>query len=285
MAQRSTEFMTKNKIIDPSVQKAFLPGISGCTEHITVMSEVIKHIKHQKKTVHITFCDLADAFGSIPHNTILYALKRNQFPQEFQNYFENYYKQVKARVVTKSFKSEIFQFKKGVTQGDPMSASLFILTFQPILDYLKTEEHHGVVVNGKKIITLPYADGFCVITTNVRTQARIISEINKRINSMGMALKPSKCRSFSLRAGQPSIVNFYIDNNLIPSIAQEEQKFLGKVILYSDKSINTLNYLKEILNTRLSNIDKMMIREEYKLWIYEKYFLPFIRFLTGVLED
>ena len=135
----------------------------GCTEHVTVISEIIKHIKAKKKTVHIAFFDLADAFGSVPHDTIFHAFERNNFPHEIQVYIRQYYSQVKSCVVTKSFRSDIFQFKKGVTQGDPLSTLIFILTFQPILDNIKTEETYGIEINGKLIITLPYADDFSII--------------------------------------------------------------------------------------------------------------------------
>ena len=75
LAKRVTTFLTQNKLVDPAVQKAFLPGISGCTEHNAVMEEVIKHIRNSRKTVHIAFFDLADAFGSVPHDLIHHTLE------------------------------------------------------------------------------------------------------------------------------------------------------------------------------------------------------------------
>ena len=95
LSHTTTKFLTENKHIDPSIQKAFLPGVSGCTEHNCVMSETIKHIKHMKKTLHITFFDLADAFGSLPHDVILMSLQQNHFPQEIQEYFINFYPNIK----------------------------------------------------------------------------------------------------------------------------------------------------------------------------------------------
>ena len=88
----------------------------------------------------------------------------------------------------------------------------------------------------EQFITLPFADDFCLVTTDLRTQQRIINQISSHIQAMGMMLKPSKCRSFSIRGGKPEIVHFKIDEAVIPSIAEEEQKFLGRVIFFSGKS-------------------------------------------------
>ena len=129
-----------------------------------------------------------------------------------------------------------------------MSAIIFILTFQPIIDYLKTQEKHGILLNGHKIITLPYTDDFCLITGNNATQQRLISEIHKHITSMGMTLKPSKCHTFSIKAGTPTNLTFKIGENTIPFIEDAEQKFLGKVIFFSGKEKETLSYLSDLFN-------------------------------------
>ena len=50
-------------------------------------------------------------------------------------------------------------------------------------------------LNGE-IITLPYAYDFCLITTDLRKHQNIQNEIKSKIESMGMRLKPAKCRYF-----------------------------------------------------------------------------------------
>ena len=51
--------------------------------------------------------------------------------------------------------------------------------------------------------------------------------MKSKIEIMGMRLKPAKCRSFSIRSGVPSRINFTISETEIPNIFQEEQKFLA----------------------------------------------------------
>ena len=97
LAKRTTDFLVKNEIIDQKLQKAFLPGISGCNEHNLVMDEIITLAKKQRKTAHITFFDLEDAFGSVPHNLIFETLRRNNFPQPLQKYFKSLYTNARSK--------------------------------------------------------------------------------------------------------------------------------------------------------------------------------------------
>ena len=62
---------------------------------------------------------------------------------------------------------------------------------------------------------------------------------------MGMALKPSKCRTFSIISGTPKQTFFHIDHTEISSIAVEEKKVLGKVVFFSGKSKEALSYFKK----------------------------------------
>jgi hypothetical protein len=63
MADRMTVYLSSNGLIDTTVQKAFMRGISGCTNHNLVLQELLAYARMQKKTLHCTFFDLADAFG------------------------------------------------------------------------------------------------------------------------------------------------------------------------------------------------------------------------------
>ena len=285
LSERITTFVTENRYVKNEIQKAFLPGINGVVEHNIVMDEIIKDAKEKKKTVHISFYDLEDAFGSVPHNLIFDTLERNNFPTQISEYIKLLYQNTSAIVNTKKFKSNIFSFKRGVIQGDPLSPIIFLMTFNPIIEYLeKEQERFGYSLNGTKIISLPYADDFCSITTNMRSHQKIMNEINRKIETMGMRLKPIKCRTFSIRSGTPTLIHFKIKENKIPSIAEEEQKFLGKVISFSGKSIDNYNLIKENFTKQLKNLDNTKIRNEYKLWIYKNYFLPSKRFLLTVHE-
>ena len=168
-------------------------------------------------------------------------------------------------------------------QGDPLSPIVFLMVFNPILQSLKLEEEKfGYLLEGRKFITLPYADDFCLITSNKRSHQNLINIINNHTQSMGMKLKPCKCRSFTISSGKPSDVTFKIDDENIATIKHEDQNFLGKLLFFSGKSEDTFNHIKSVFKEGLENIDESSVRDEYKLWIYSNYLLPSKRFLLTV---
>ena len=90
--------------------------INGCIEHNLVLEELVNDAKQKKRTLHVTFID---AFRSVPQSLIMHSFRRNIFPLEIILYIHNFYSNLKAKVQTNTFKSDIFTFKTGVFQGDP----------------------------------------------------------------------------------------------------------------------------------------------------------------------
>ena len=80
----------------------------------------------------------------------------------------------------------------------------------------------------------------------------------------------------------PSRINFTNGETEIPNIFQEEQKFLGKLLFPTGKLSDAFDYIKSEFEKKLININALLIRDEYKVWIDKHYFIPFIRFLLTV---
>ena len=120
LADRVERFATDNKILDPATQKAFLKGINGCVENNQVVHELLLDAKKRNKTIHITFFDLQDAFGSVEHNLLYHVLDVYRFPVQIQRYVRNLYSRLNGRVRGDKWVSAKFPFRRGVFQGDPL---------------------------------------------------------------------------------------------------------------------------------------------------------------------
>ena len=100
------------------------------------------------------------------------------------------------------------------------------------------------------------ADDFCIITTNKARHQKLINEIQENTESMGLKLKPSKCRSFSIQKGKPTVTYYKIGENVVPSVQEEEQKFLGKLVFFKGKPSETYEHIKNEIETKIDYVTK-----------------------------
>ena len=238
-AERTIQFMISNNYIDPQAQKAYMDRINGCVEHITVVHEIIQHAKLNNRTAHISWLDLEDAFGSLSHKLIPYVMKYYNIPETIITCITSLYTKLEGTVETKNWTSETFKVKKGAFQGDPYSGIIFLVAFNPIIQYIKKHnENQGYQIklkdkSVKNVITTPFADDFNIISRNIKQHQKLLSGVQSKINSMKLVLKPSKCRSLSIQNGKQTNVSFFLtkkesqDKYAISSVIDKPFKFLG----------------------------------------------------------
>ena len=105
-SDRLVTYTLSNKYIDTSIQKGGVPGVSGCMEHTAILSQLIREAKAEKKSLVVVWLDIANAYGSIPHNLIQIALRRAHAPEGFCKLVESYYADMNIRFTTKEFTTE-----------------------------------------------------------------------------------------------------------------------------------------------------------------------------------
>ena len=193
-AQQTISFMVSNKYLDPISQKAYIEGINGCIEHVTVIQEIIDDAKHNNKTVHITWFDLEDAFGSVSHMLIPLVMEYYNLPKQIISYICDLYSKLKGKVHTQNWETEVFNFLKGVFQGDPFSGVIFLIVFNPIIEYIKQQKaSQGYELKTKScakyVNTTPFADDFNIISRNSTKHSKLVKDVENKLASMGLILK------------------------------------------------------------------------------------------------
>ncbi|GFN78864.1 reverse transcriptase [Plakobranchus ocellatus] len=97
MASRLTKYLTENGYINTSVQKGGNPGVSGCLEHATMIWEAIQRAKSEKLNLDVVRLDLANAYGSVPHEMIQLALRMYHLPEVIQVMLDDYFSGFRMR--------------------------------------------------------------------------------------------------------------------------------------------------------------------------------------------
>ena len=241
-SSRTISFMITNGGLDLSAQKAFLNGINICVEHVQVVQEIIQHTMSNHKTAHITWFDLMDAFGSLSHMLILHVLQHYHIPETVVNYIKSFYKTLKGEVKTHDWEKEFFNFLKGTFQGDPFSGTIFLFTFNPLIEFIKIfKEKQGFKIKETLVITTPFADDFNLVTNNQKHHQKLLHKVVKKAETMGLNFKHNKCRSLLICSGSPTNINFVLKNPEgsnqhvnITTLHETLHKFLGATVTYTN---------------------------------------------------
>ena len=199
---------------------------------------------------------------------------------------------MKGKVCPKSWESEVFSFLKGVFQGDPFSGVIFLIVFNPVIEHIKLyKETHGyeLKINDivKSVNTTPFADDFNIISNNSIKHQQLVSDVEKKLKSMGLVIKAHKCRSLSIKSGKLTNIPFNLQTTSgealnILSVMDKPMKFLGSD-LAEDNSPNAMfARIYSKLEDKLNNINNSTLRGEYKVNIYSRYALPSIRYYLSI---
>ena len=89
-------------------------------------------------------------------------------------------------------------------------------------------------------------------------------------------------RTFLIQGGRPSNLHFKIEETTIPTIYNEDQRFLGKLPFFKEKSGESYEHIEMTIVTKTKNVEQRKFRNEYQLWIYKHYIISTVIFLLTI---
>lgn len=204
ISDRLQKFMVKNRYINSGIQKGFLFGVPGCIEHSFALHEALSKASTEKRAIVISWIDLANAYGSVRHNLIQFALNWYHVPESIQHLIFDYYEKLCAKVTTKAWSTGFFGFDIGLFQGCVLSTILFDCVFNLLLDFLSVLEEKNKFIIQKSLnissFTKAYADDLCITTRTPAGHQRALDRTNVWLDwTITMKAKPKKCVSLAFR--------------------------------------------------------------------------------------
>jgi hypothetical protein len=297
ISDRLQIFLVKNTYIPRKIQKGFLSGIAGCVEHSFMLFEAMKEAKEEQRQIVVSWIDLANAYGSVRHNLIQFALDWFHVPKKIQKLIFNYYEKLMAKVKTKEWTSGFFLFDIGLFQGCVLSTILFLCVFQLLLDFLKPlRKKYGFKFKQAAIKQLAeaYADDLALATGNAKGNQICCNKTDLWLKwTETMRAKPKKCISFGMKrfynyktekfepvngktfspfdpklsiAGKP--MN-YILNEEGDEFKDRHFKFLGRQVRYDLKEHEIKEKIYEDFETAVDKVTKDPVNGLMKLWLYQ----------------
>ena len=85
-------------------------------------------------------------------------------------------------------------------------------------------------------------------------------------------------------SGVPKVVDFHIDGKRLTPVKEDPQRFLGSLITHSGSQKDVFDMISDKFDNGLNNINHSPVRDEFKIAIFERYFMPSMRFCLTVHE-
>ena len=162
-----------NNIISDD-QKGFLKG-RYLEENTRLIYDIMQYYKDSNKSGILLLIDFEKAFDSIEWPFIRKVLKRYNFGENYIKWFNIIYKNAQSCVINNGHYSEFFQLERGCRQGDPWSPYLFILSIEPLSEYIKQNtDIKGMKFGSREIKIGHYADDTFLTLENNNASIRAV---------------------------------------------------------------------------------------------------------------
>ena len=274
-ADRITSFLLKNSLIDPSIQKGGIPGISGCLEHTSLVSQAIREAKKEKKNLVVTWLDIANAYGSIPHDVIKHALENAHLPTRARDLIANYYKDLRIRFTTKDCTTEWQMVEKGIITGCTLSVVLFSLTMSWLVQSVKNETKGPKTSSGQRQVNSRlFMDDINTMTETVPQTNHLVTKLSQKMKWAGLDFRLVKCRSLVIYKGVVQNREIKIDGVAMQSLKDIPAKYLGKKYSQDLQEREQIKQVEEQLKYDLKKIDKCKLPGRYKCWMVQHMLKP-----------
>ena len=302
LASRSLSYMKGNGYYDLAVQKGFINDMAGCAEHTTMLSELLKNARQTNRQITVCWTDLENAFGSLRHDLIQFALDWYHFPGEFRQFVHAYYEGLYIKIKTKEWITEPIALLMGIFQGCPLSVQLFNIVWNIALDMVQSTNTKGYSLKEASIEKqqMAYVDDHTVVASSPEDAQCMLNTLDNYLSwTACMKAKPPKCRSLSFRVFRNGMHHDYtpvsdtrysaydpklsISGEIIPFLGDEPFKFLGRKIT-SKKDRHGRDEIQESLRGYLEITDRVNITGPMKLWLYNNFIIALITWPLTVYD-
>ena len=270
------------KIINAD-QVGYIPG-RYIGENIRTIADLMSYTCKNKIPGYIVLIDFRKAFDTIELPFLFKSLKKFNFGPGFINWIETLYSNISSCVGNNGYYSDYFKLSRGIRQGCPISALLFIIVAEIVAIHIRQNPLiKGLTIDGHQFKIRMLADDTTLIVSD--------------INSIEIAIKTFKdfglCSGLKLNLEKTEIIPLGINRKKpIKSSALHKLKVeggpfktLGVWFSHNTKEMVDLNF-----NEKIENMEKLLfiwtsrnLSLKGKITIIKSLILPQILFLLTLI--
>lgn len=274
-------------------QKGCRKRVMGCKEQITIDAVILEQARKRNRNLNMAYIDYQKAFDSIPHSWLLKTLEiYNVDPQIvlfLRNTMRNWQTKLSIKAANTISETQNIKIKRGIFQGDSLSALWFCLALNPISRML-TETGYGFTVKAQPrsqlVSHLFYMDDLKLYAANnsqLQTMLRLAHQLSQDI---GMTFGVKKCQTVTVERGRlKEAPEVRLDQEtVISSMSENPYRYLGilqtnKVEHQKIKEVLTKEFEKRLRNTLKSRLNSNNLTKAIN-----SYAIPVLQYSFGIVK-
>ena len=161
----------------------------------------MKDARCNQKNIFVTWLDLRNAFGSVPHRAIFATLGTMGTSAELIELLRNVYTGSSTTINMDEGPTSAVPIQSGVKQGCPISLILFNITIELIVHAVQAfaaAGGHGVKTQGQPLSIPACADDLVVLSRTKEGLSTFLDVASTNTDMLQLKFKPAKCASLSL---------------------------------------------------------------------------------------
>ena len=220
--------------------------------NIHIVQNLIDHINETDGQLALIFIDQEKAFDRMSHTFILKTLKKFGIGDDFIRWVSTICKGTKSFVKVNGYETYEFDIERGVRQGCPLSALLYVLTAEVLSTYIRQNNNIKGFRYGMENLQplehkiVQYADDNCVGVSSMTSLKELFVTLNKFEKATNARVNKNKTKALWVGKWIGRL-----DKPLNLSWTSDHVKFLGiyignKVGANGSKFLSEMNYADQI---------------------------------------
>lgn len=183
-------------------QNAYLKG-RFIGNNIRLIDDLINYMQQREKSGAMLFLDLEKAFDKVNREFLYKALEKFNFGEKFIGYIKSLYADAESCIMNLNWQSVYFPLMRGVRQGCPVSALLFLVVVEFLaIDLNKSIDVKGINLPGKanevvEVKISQFADDTTIFVADEQSLVNVMEKVESFCKVAGPSLNISKSKGFS----------------------------------------------------------------------------------------
>jgi len=203
------DYKILTKVLSNRLQHALKEIISGdqtgyikgryIGENIRVIDDIVTYTTITNTEGYVVLLDFEKAFDMVNVDFLKASLRAHNFGPNFVKWIDILYTNINSCVMNNGHATEFFPVTRGIRQGCPISAMLFIIVVELLSSYIKNcPQVKGLCINNEIFTITQLADDTTLFLSDKESVIHAIGILDKFYESSGLRLNKLKCEVFLL---------------------------------------------------------------------------------------